>query len=270
MQMSNHLFVYRKWELDKPEFRNKLYYLNAIEYPIQFLIFPEGGDFTLKTKRLSDEYAKENNLPRYSYCFHPRTTGFRYAVNALRDGGLDAVYDMTIAFPDILPKTEIDILKGIMPREVHFHIRRYDDKDIPEDQTKLKQWVMDRWKEKEVELEYFYLNNYFREKSETKANGHTCGNAIGHFANGSTKHQRSSEVFKPRNLSFLLYSMFVFLSTNVTFLGLLIYLPYFWLYMLLGCFFLGIGGRKGLGNLYMSFKRKEIEEAVRRSKYNKD
>ena len=265
MQMSNYIFVNRSWEQDRPEFRRRLYYLNAIKYPVQFLIFPEGGDFTLKTKRRSDQYAKDNSLPRYSYCFHPRTTGFRYAINALRDGGLDAVYDVTIAFPDILPKTEFDVIKGIMPREVHFHIRKFDNTDIPEEQDDLKQWLRDLWREKEVDLEHFYVNKRFREKTKENKNG--CNS---HYANSNTQHQMSAEVQRSRNVPFLFYSMFIFLSTNLLMVIPLLYVPYFWLYAVFGCVFLWIGGRKGMGNMYMDFKKDEIEEAVRQSMYNKD
>ena len=289
MQMSNYLFVYRKWEFDKSEFRNKLYYLNALHYPLQFLIFPEGGDFTAKTKRLSDQYALENDLPFYSYCFHPRTTGFKYTMNALRDGGLDAIYDVTIGFPDLLPKTELDIGKGIMPREVHFHIRRYEEKDIPKDQDELKNWVKDRWREKEVELEYFYIHKEFREKSEVYCsngssigNGHNIGtgnwNRNGHGIgengsplNGHSKtHAKSTEVIRGRNVPFLLYSMFVFLFTNTVITLLMLYISYFWLYMVFGCCFLAYGNRTGFDYMYMASKKREIDEAVRNSEFNSD
>jgi len=284
MQMSNYLFVYRNWEMDKSEFREKLYYLNSIHYPLQFLIFPEGGDFTPKTKRLSDQYATKNGLPFYNYCFHPRTTGFKYTVNALRDGGLDAVYDVTIGFPDLLPKTELDIGRGILPREVHFHIRRYDEKDIPKDQDALKEWVKDRWREKEEALEYFYTHKVFREKNEVHngkngiGNGHGIGtgNGIGNGykvgePNGHSKtHVKSSEVLRSRNVPFLLYSMFVFLFTNTVIILLLLYISYFWLYMIFGCCFLAYGNRKGFGYMYMASKKREIDEAVRNSKFNSD
>ena len=287
MQMSNYLFVYRKWELDQPEFRDKLYYLNAIDYPLQFLIFPEGGDFTQKTKRLSDQYAEEEGLPRYSYCFHPRTTGFRYVISALRDGGLDAVYDVTIGFPDILPKTEFDIGKGIIPREVHFHVRRYEEKDLPRDQEELKQWIKDRWREKEVELEYYYTHKEFRERDTVYSNGHgirngngtgngngianrsSIGNENSHLVNGSSvSYPKSPEVKRGRNIPFLLYSMFVFLFTNSVISWLLLHVSFFWLYMIFGCFFLAYGNWKGFGYMYMSSKRKEIEAAFRSSEFN--
>ena len=42
------------------------------------------------------------------------------------DGSLDAIYDVTIAYPDNLPEKEEDITRGKFPKEVHFYIRRYE------------------------------------------------------------------------------------------------------------------------------------------------
>lgn len=39
-------------------------------------------------------------------------------------GLLDAVYDVTVAYPKTLPLSELDLIKGKMPEEVHFHIKR--------------------------------------------------------------------------------------------------------------------------------------------------
>ena len=251
MQMSCHLFIKRNWKTDKREFQKKLYYFNAINYPTEIFLFPEGGDLTPKKRAISDQYADENKLPRYQYCIHPRTTGFEYAINALRDGGLDAVYDVTIGFPDVLPKTEIDLWRGILPREVHFHIRQYDNKDVPEDREELKQWLKDCWREKEKRLKLFYIHGEFREEASGKIDG-----------------LKSPEVLRPRNIPFLLYSFFLFLSTNIAGVLGLMYVPYFWIYMISGCLFLWWGGRRGLGYEFMHFKEKDIEEELKKSRYN--
>ena len=38
---------------------------------------------------------------------------------------LDAVYDITVAYPDGKPVTEQDVVNGMLPKEIHFHIKRY-------------------------------------------------------------------------------------------------------------------------------------------------
>ena len=300
MQMSCFIFIERNWEKDKVEFRDKLYYLNAIDYPVQLLLFPEGGDFTPKMKKLSDQFAVDNNLPKLNYCFHPRTTGFKYAINALRDGagGLDAVYDLTIAYPDVLPKTEVDVGKGILPKEVHFHVKKHDDEDIPRGQEDLKKWLQERWLEKEERLKTFYKYKMFREDAESadcngsshssRQNGHCSGNGHvatsdghmtncnGHYSssngtsNGISSHiPRSPEVHRPRNMHYFAYSIFIFIFTNLMLFVPMYYFPSFNIYMVFGVLFLCYGhyGR-GIGHLYMAFKRKEMEHEIKKSKFN--
>lgn len=261
MQLSCFFFISRKWELDRLEFEKKLYYFNAMDYPVQLLLFPEGGDLTHKTRQRSDNFAKENSLPCYRYCIHPRTTGFNYIMNALRDGGLDAVYDITIGYPDVLPKTEIDAWHGIYPKEVHFHIRSYDNKDIPEDQEGMKKWLGDRWTEKEERLKNFYTHLEFKEPTDRLENG-TKHNLDG------MKHDliRSPEVVKPHNLSYFLYSIFIIVLTNVILIVPWWFIPHFSAYMLLGFVFMMYRGYWDYSQYIMSFKQEEIEEAIRRSK----
>ena len=275
MQFSNFLFIKRRWEEDKKEFHDKLYYLNSIDYPCQLLLFPEGGDMTKKTKTRSDKYADENGLPRYQYCIHPRTTGFVYVMNALRSGGLDAVYNVTIGYPDALPKTEVEIAKGIMPREVHFHIKSYDDRDLPMDDEQLGQWCRDRWAEKEERLKQFYTNKEFQDWHNEKPteNGHSNGQAYHHnqLANGNSKtFIKPKEALVGKNYFYFLYSVFIFTSTNYL-IYMITWIPYGALYLCLA--FLAqlavsvYGG--GLDKVMLYFKRTEIEQAFARMKARK-
>ena len=278
MQLSNFLFIKRRWEEDEKEFRDKLYYMNGINYPCQLLLFPEGGDMTKKTKTKSDKYADENGLPRYQYCIHPRTTGFVYVMNALRSGGLDAVYDVTIGYPDVLPKTELELTKGIMPREVHFHIKSYDDRDVPTDDEGLVKWCRDRWAEKEERLKQFYTHKQFQEThtdddEPTKA---TLSSYQAHHRNGlvngsSRLFFEAKEALIGKNYCYFLYSLFVFTSTNYL-IYMMTWIPYGSLYLCLA--FLGqllvsvYGG--GLDRAMLNLKRKEIEEALTRMKAKKE
>ena len=165
MQCACLLFITRSWEKDEAEFRDKLDYFNSIDYPCQLLLFPEGGDITNKSKGKSDAYADEHGLPHYDYCLHPRMKGFTYIMNKLREQGLDAVYDVTIAFPDTLPKTELDFVSGTMPRSIDFHVKSYDDSEIPLDEEGIGKWSQDRWAEKEQLLHSYYTNGTFKEGS---------------------------------------------------------------------------------------------------------
>lgn len=258
MQLSCFFFISRKWEQDRLEFQKKLHYFNAIDYPVQLLLFPEGGDLTPKSRKRSDEYAKENDLPCFRYCFHPRTTGFNYIMNILREGGLDAVYDISVGYPDVLPKTEIDAWNGIYPKEVNFHIRSYEDKDIPKDEEGMKDWLKSRWQEKEDRLREFYTHLEFKEPNHHLENG---------YAANSMKQHTSPEVIKPHNIPFLLHSIFVIAFTNVIPIVLWVCVPYFSVYMFCALVFMIYRGYWDYSQYIMSFKQKEVEEALRKSKY---
>ena len=126
----------------------------------QLLLFPEGTNLTKKTRAKSDEFAAKTNQKPLKHLLHPRTTGFSYLAGQMRksmclilqniglanhsfasradcserkplrftlisDGNLDAIYDVTIAYPDNLPETEADLANGSIPSEIHFHIKRY-------------------------------------------------------------------------------------------------------------------------------------------------
>ena len=231
---------------------------------------------THKTRKRSDKYADENSLPCYQYCIHPRTTGFVYVMNALRSGGLDAVYDVTIGYPDVLPKTEIEVAKGIMPREVHFHIKSYDDRDLPRDDEQLRQWCKDRWREKEERLKHFYTHKEFR---DTQVEDHTKAtylNGLVHHRNGlvnghSKVDTKAKEALLGKNYLYFLYSVFIFTSTNYL-IYVVAWIPYGVLYLTLA-FLVQLlvsvyGG--GLDKVMLHFKRREIEEAFSKMKAMKE
>lgn len=263
MQFMCHIFVTRKWEKDQPELCEKIHYLNGLDYPVQLLLFPEGGDLTYKTKKRSDDYADKNGLPRYTYCLHPRTTGFAYIMNALRSGGLDAVYDVTIGYPDIIAKTEVEFGKGIIPREVHFHMRSYDAKDLPEDDDGLAKWCKERWREKEERLSDFYTHREFRDHVPEKRNQDEK-------INGSVGYQKSKEFIGRKQLFSVACPILVVFGLNA---GLIYLLLHSWSFLFLGVVLLSCliyWNRCGHtpDHLIMSFSQKETEQAKAKSKVN--
>ncbi|XP_041468835.1 lysocardiolipin acyltransferase 1-like isoform X2 [Lytechinus variegatus] len=84
------------------------------------------------------------------------------------DEAVDAIYDVTVAYPDRIPVGgEMDIFKAKLPNEVHYHVKRYDIKSLPQD-TNYEDWCVERWKEKEVQLmEYYTGDKRFVSSSST-------------------------------------------------------------------------------------------------------
>ncbi|KAJ8401168.1 hypothetical protein AAFF_G00387500 [Aldrovandia affinis] len=157
MQVASFIFIHRRWEDDRRHLENMLAYFCDIREPLQLLMFPEGTDLTENTKARSDEFAEKNGLPKYEYVLHPRTTGFTFIVDTLRKGdNLDAIHDITVAYPQNIPQTERHLILGLFPREIHFHVRRYPVSALPGAGAALQEWCQERWAEKEARLRDFY------------------------------------------------------------------------------------------------------------------
>lgn len=165
MQAAAYIFIHRKWKDDKSHFENVIDYFCDIREPLQLLIFPEGTDLTENSKARSNDFAEKNGLKKYEYVLHPRTTGFTFVVDRLREGkNLDAVHDITVAYPHNIPQTERHLLCGNFPKEIHFHVHRYPIDTLPTSKEDLQLWCHKRWEEKEERLRSFYQgekNFYF-------------------------------------------------------------------------------------------------------------
>ncbi|XP_073070848.1 lysocardiolipin acyltransferase 1 [Manis javanica] len=165
MQAAAYIFIHRKWKDDKGHFEDMIDYFCDIREPLQLLIFPEGTDLTENSKARSNDFAEKNGLQKYEYVLHPRTTGFTFVVDRLREGeNLDAVHDITVAYPHNIPQTERHLLHGDFPEEIHFHVHRYPVGTLPTSKEDLQLWCHRRWEEKEERLRSFYQgekNFYF-------------------------------------------------------------------------------------------------------------
>ncbi|XP_061115013.1 lysocardiolipin acyltransferase 1 [Conger conger] len=157
MQVASFIFIQRRWEDDRQHMENMLQYFCHIREPLQLLMFPEGTDLTENTRARSDDFAQKNGLPKYEYVLHPRTTGFTFIVDTLRKGdNLDAIHDITVAYPQNVPQTERHLVLGLFPREIHFHVRRFPAAGLPPAGPELQAWCRERWAEKERRLRDFY------------------------------------------------------------------------------------------------------------------
>ncbi|KAK8726082.1 hypothetical protein OTU49_010371 [Cherax quadricarinatus] len=85
MQMSCFLYIRRRWEDDQRLMNNVLDYFRDIDHTFQVLLFPEGTNLTPATQKKSNEYAQKTGLPCLTHVLHPRTTGFTFLVNKLRN-----------------------------------------------------------------------------------------------------------------------------------------------------------------------------------------
>jgi hypothetical protein len=68
------------------------------------------------------------------------------------DDIIDTIDDVTIGYEGNFPITELDLLKGHVPKAVHFHVERFNINDLPKEDEQIGQWLQERWNEKENRL----------------------------------------------------------------------------------------------------------------------
>jgi lysocardiolipin and lysophospholipid acyltransferase len=126
MQLACFVYIKRCWLLDKLSLQRVVEYFADLSYKYSLLVFPEGTDLTAATKSKSDDYARKHDLQSYDYVLHPRTTGFVFlAQQLLVRRAIDAVYDVTLVYPDLVPQTESVLLRGDFPKQVKIHLARH-------------------------------------------------------------------------------------------------------------------------------------------------
>lgn len=162
MQAAQFLFISRKWSSDEKHIADTIAYFDAIELPVQLLIFPEGTDLSESNKAKSQQFAEQNGLPRYDYVLHPRTRGFVHCLQEMRKGKVQpSLLNLSVGYVGAIPQNERDLLAGNWPKEIHFHGQVLNQAELPEDNAGLEKWLKARWQEKEEQLEHFYTQEQF-------------------------------------------------------------------------------------------------------------
>lgn len=167
MQLSGFLYIQRRWEHDQSSMEKQMKYFSDVNDTHQILLFPEGTDLSPNNIVRSNKYADKNNLPNYKYVLHPKTTGFVFLTNTMRKNKqINSVYDLTVGYPDVIPQCEMDALRGVFPKNVHFHVKRYDESELPYTEDGLKSWLNDIWRQKENRLADFAATSSFISSNE--------------------------------------------------------------------------------------------------------
>ena len=76
-------------------------------------------------------------------------------------GNIDAIYDITVGYPDYIPENEMGLFAGKFPKQIHLHCKRYPIETIPTTEKDLEEWCNERWIEKEKMLQKFYAEKVF-------------------------------------------------------------------------------------------------------------
>lgn len=163
MQFLDCLFIDRDWASDREQIQRTFARLVDDAVPVHLVSFVEGTRLTLAKLAAAQEYARAHGLHVPRHVLVARTKGFAATVEGLRSH-ISAVYDLSIAYEDGVP-TLWQYLKGLV-RRIHVHVRRFPVGELPESADELRQWLQDRWQEKDELLERFYATGAFPAASD--------------------------------------------------------------------------------------------------------
>lgn len=152
------LFVKRNWSSDSDHILRTFSTLVDNKVPVWLVSFVEGTRARLHKIEASREFALSRGLEPLEHVLLPRTKGFAATVQGLREH-VSAVYDLTIGYEEGVPSLW-QYIKGSAHR-IHLHVRRFPVEELPTLEEDVRQWLLDRWAEKDRLLEHFYAQGAF-------------------------------------------------------------------------------------------------------------
>ncbi|KXT01952.1 hypothetical protein AC579_8058 [Pseudocercospora musae] len=155
MQFYNFIFLSRKWEQDRYKFKKHLDHLKNPQDPMWLLIFPEGTNLSAVTREKSASWSKKTGVPDMKHQLLPRTTGLQFCLQEMRSS-TNWLYDCTIAYEGVP--------KGLYGQDI-FTLKS----SLFEDDEQFQSWLVNRWREKDYMLEYFYKFGSFPAEDPAKA-----------------------------------------------------------------------------------------------------
>lgn len=136
------IFVKRNWLSDKDHINKTFQKFTSNKIPIWIVSFLEGTRITPSKLARSQSFAKKRKLPHMEHVMAPRTKGFISSVQSLRSQ-LDAVYNLTIYYPDGIPSLW-QLFRGDC-KSITLHVRRTAIADLPSDEKELETWIIDAY-----------------------------------------------------------------------------------------------------------------------------
>lgn len=183
------LFINRNWQQDQVKINKMFAQILDIQAPVWVASFLEGSRLTASKLAASQKFMLGRGLPLLSNVMMPRTKGFIACVNKFRGTHVKCVYGKTgtpvdicpcsmmshflptgcflVSFPDFtfayyhrtkgfgVPPDLVRVHTGRLSPEYkfHVHVRRYQIDDLPTDDEKLSEWVVQKYVEKDAFLE---------------------------------------------------------------------------------------------------------------------
>jgi len=161
------IFLERSWDKDSKIMEECLNNLKEYEDKICLLLFAEGTRYTKAKFEQSCNFANERGLKALKYHLIPRTRGFTYTVDQLKDH-IKSIFNVQLEFEtegkNINKPTFTNILKG-KPMIGHLYLERIPIEKVPTDNVEeLNDFLFKLYEKKDVLAEEFNENKTFKTK----------------------------------------------------------------------------------------------------------
>lgn len=144
------IFMKRNWSEDRSRVVQQLRKFHKDRVPVWVNIYPEGTRMKPGKLQSAQEFARKNNMPVLKNVLIPRVRGFQATLEGL-EGHLQAVYDLTIAYPGQAPALW-DLLSGKGSPAI-VEVRRYPIESLPSDQEGRAAWLLKLYQDKDTRVE---------------------------------------------------------------------------------------------------------------------
>ena len=158
MSLLDCIFVKRDWTRDAAEIQRVFANYRDHGLPFFLVSFLEGSRLTPEKLVRAQAYAKDRGLYVSKRTLVPRTKGFLATIEGLSEH-VDAIYDITIGYPDGVPP--LLHCFGARVKRIELHIRRYPVESLPKHPDELTTWACDRFQEKDGLLAHMETNGAF-------------------------------------------------------------------------------------------------------------
>lgn len=158
MRFLDCIFVKRDWAQDKAGIHRLFDKYKAENIPVFLVSFLEGTRLTPKKLEAAQKFAALRGMRTPKHTLVPRTKGFVATMEGLGTH-LDAVYDVTVGYPDFTP-TLVNCFERKV-RRIEVHVKRYAIDELPTDDEGRSAWVFERYEEKDARLEAFAKEQRF-------------------------------------------------------------------------------------------------------------
>jgi 1-acyl-sn-glycerol-3-phosphate acyltransferase len=153
------VFVKRDWMRDKASIERTFSKYIDNDIPLFLISFLEGTRKTPDKWAESQAFAHERGLYVPQHTMVPRTKGFAATVQGLRTH-VDAVYDITIGYPDGDPPSPFSCYAARVDR-LEMRLQRHPIDTLPEGADALADWAQARFREKDEHLAQFATTGRF-------------------------------------------------------------------------------------------------------------